>query len=182
MNPRRILISGVAGSGKTTLAKAVAANTGLPLIDVDELTWLPGWVEVPHDEQRRRVDQLTQQAEWVMDTAYGRWKDIPEPRAELIVCLDYPRWLSFCRLLRRTVARAIDRQPCCNGNVESWKMIFSKNSILLWHFRTFDSKRRRARTWAQDPTKTVMILSHPREAEQWLASLTPSGAPPSTDS
>ncbi len=182
MIPRRILISGVTGSGKTTLAKAVSAKTGLPLIDVDELTWLPGWIEVPYDEQRKRIDQKTGEAEWVMDTAYGRWKDIPEGRADLIVCLDYPRWLSFARLLKRTLTRAIDRQPCCNGNVESWRLIFSKNSILLWHFKSFNSKRTRAHTWAADPTKNALILSHPRDADRWLQSLTPEGAPLSTDS
>lgn len=182
MNPRRILISGVTGSGKTTLAKQVAARTGLPLIDVDELTWLPGWVEVPHADQRRRIDELTSQSEWVMDTAYGKWMDIPEVRAELIVCLDYPRWLSFGRLLRRTYSRLVDHQHCCNGNVENWRRVFSRNSILVWHFKSFHNKKQRARAWQSDPNKSVKAFTHPRQASEWLTSLTPEDAPQGNDS
>jgi ATPase family associated with various cellular activities (AAA) len=51
----RVLIYGVTGSGKTTLAQRVAERTGLPFHSVDDLTWEPGWVEVPADEQRRRI-------------------------------------------------------------------------------------------------------------------------------
>ena len=46
----RVLIYGVTGSGKTTLAQQVAVRTGLPFHSVDDLTWQPGWVEVPAEE------------------------------------------------------------------------------------------------------------------------------------
>jgi adenylate kinase family enzyme len=35
---------------------------------------------------------------WVLDAAYGRWLDIAIARVELIVALDFPRWLSLARL------------------------------------------------------------------------------------
>jgi adenylate kinase family enzyme len=171
--PRRILVYGVTGSGKSTLAAELGRITGLPvhLVD-DEIGWMPGWVEVGADEQRRRAAALAEHSEWILDSAYGRWRDLVLPRAELIVGLDYPRWLSLSRLLRRTVRRARDKQVVCNGNVETWRQAFSKESILVWHFRSFGRKRACMRAWAADPPADVVLLRSPREADRWLAGLT----------
>ena len=168
----RILVYGVTGSGKTRLAEGISAVTGIPWHAVDELTWEPGWIEVPDPEQRRRIAAICAEERWVLDTAYGRWLDIPLARVELIVALDYPRWLSLSRLVRRSVIRAIDGKPICNGNRESFRNIFSRRSIVGWHFRSFSRKRRRIREWEADPAgPEVVHLRSPRETERWLAGL-----------
>src|SRR5581483_8653448 len=91
----RILVYGVTGSGKTTTAAHISERTGLPWHSVDDLTWEPGWVEVPVDEQRRRIAAICAGERWILDTAYGTWREIPLARADLIVALDYPRWISL---------------------------------------------------------------------------------------
>jgi adenylate kinase family enzyme len=164
-----VLIYGVTGSGKTTLAARLSAVTGLPWHAVDELTWEPGWVGVPDDEQRRRIGAICAGEEWILDTAYGKWREIPLARAELIVALDYPRWLSLSRLVRRTAARVVDGRTICNGNRESLRIALGRDSIVLWHFRSFARKRRRMRAWSTDPR--VRRFSSPRELDAWLATL-----------
>lgn len=165
---------GVTGSGKTRLAERISNATGLPWHAVDELTWEPGWVEVPEDEQRRRIAAICAGERWVLDTAYGRWLDIPLARIEMIVALDFPRWLSLTRLIRRSVARAVDRKPICNGNRESFRNIFSKQSIVGWHFKSFSRKRQRIRAWDADPPGfEVVRLTSPRQVERWLSTLRP---------
>jgi adenylate kinase family enzyme len=168
----RILVYGVTGSGKTQLAKRISAATGIPWHAVDDLTWEPGWLEVPQPEQRRRIAAICAEERWVLDTAYGRWLEIPLARVELIVALDYPRWLSLSRLIRRTLARALDGRPICNGNRESLRSIVSRNSIIAWHFRSFRRKRQRIRMWDADPSgPEVMRFTSPREAKRWLAEI-----------
>jgi adenylate kinase family enzyme len=167
-----VLIYGVTGSGKTTLAQKVAERTGLPFHSVDDLTWEPGWVEVHAEEQRRRIAVICSGDRWIIDAGYSRWIDVVLARVDLIVALDYPRWRSLARLTWRTFARAIDRRMICNGNTESFRQMVSRDSILVWHFRSFARKRARMRAWAADPCgPAVILLTSPAATRRWLAAL-----------
>ena len=168
----RVLIYGVTGSGKTTLAQQIAAQTGLPWHCVDDLTWEPGWVGVSAEEQRRRIAAICVGERWILDSGYSAWLDLVLARVELIVALDYPRWRSLARLARRTLARAVDRRQICNGNTETFRQVFSRDSILVWHFRSFARKRARMRAWAAGPSGPQVIrLTSPAATRRWLASL-----------
>lgn len=166
---RRVLVFGVTGSGKSTTAAAIARRTGLPYHAVDDLTWNPGWSPVPHDEQRRRIEAVAAQPAWVIDAAYARWADVVLSRVQLVVGLDYPRWFSLQRLVRRTVRRLVTRTPICNGNRESLRKTVAADSIVVWHFRSFPQKRTRMRAWEADPDgPPVLRFTSARAARDWL--------------
>ncbi|GIM91714.1 adenylate kinase [Paractinoplanes toevensis] len=168
---RRILVYGVTGSGKSTLARRIGQRTGLPYHSIDDLTWEPGWVPVSDEVQRERVRAVCAGDAWVIDAGYARWLDIPLARVELIVGLDLPRWRSFGRLLRRTVGHIVRRTPTCNGNYETWRnAFFDRESLLLFHFRSFNRKQRRMRAWEADPDfPETVLLRTPAEVERWLS-------------
>jgi adenylate kinase family enzyme len=179
---QRVLVYGVTGSGKSALARRVAARLRLPYVEVDELTWQPGWVPVADDVQRDRITAICAGEAWVLDHAYGKWLDVPLARADLVVGLDLPRLVSLTRLVRRTLGRMVRRTRVCNGNVESFREVFlRRDSILVWHFTSFARKRARIRQWATDPSfPPIVVLKSPAEVEAWVASLSPvsgAGAP-----
>ncbi len=130
-----------------------------------------GWIPVTDDVQRRRIEAICAEPSWILDTAYGALLDIPLERAQLVVALDFPRWLSLLRLIRRSVARAIDGKLICNGNRESFRHLISRESIIVWHFKSFDRKRRWIRSWEADREGPELVrFTSPREVERWLAS------------
>lgn len=164
------MLHGVTGSGKSSAALALGAALALPVHLVDEeFGWLPHWVQRPDEDMRRLAGAAAAEPEWVFDSSYGTFRDLVEPRAQLIIGLDYPRWLSLVRLLRRTVFRILTRERVCNGNVESIRALISEESIILWHFKSFAGKRRQLRTWAARPEGApVLALKHPRELDLLL--------------
>lgn len=168
----RILVYGVTGSGKSTAAQRIGEVTGLPVTLVDELTWLPGWVPVDADAQLEMIDDITAGVGWVLDSSYGAWLDVVLPRVQLVVGLDYPRWFSLQRLVRRTVHGIVTGTPRCNGNTESLRNALSRDSIVRWHFSSFSRKRARMREWAASPdAPDTLLFSSAAQLEAWLDSL-----------
>lgn len=170
---RRVLVFGVTGAGRTTMARRIGEATGLPWHSVDdEIGWLPGWRERPRDEQRTLAAGIAAGDAWVLDTAYGHFRDAVLPRTELIVALDLPRLVSLSRLVWRTARRVVSREPVCNGNRENLRMAFSPDSIVVWHFRTFARKRRYIDDWEADATAPPVVrLRSVHQVEAWLATL-----------
>ena len=127
---------------------------------------------VGDEEQRRRITAICAQPAWILDSAYGKWLDVPLARAEVIVALDYPRWLSLSRLTTRTVQRLVDRRTICNGNRETLRQTLGPDSILRWHFQSFARKRARIRSWSNSPPGPIIVrLTTPRQASRWLRTL-----------
>ncbi|MGS0687912.1 adenylate kinase [Nakamurella sp. GG22] len=163
----RIFVYGVTGSGKSTLAAHLSAVTGIPWQPVDDLTWEPGWVSVPLDEQRRRISAICERDEWILDAAYSTWLDIPLERVQVIVGLDYARWRSLARLTRRTAARVLDGRSICNGNRETLRNVLSRDSLFVFQFRSFARKRATMREWEAAATGPgVLRLRSPRQARR----------------
>lgn len=104
--PSRILFFGVTGAGNSSAAHAYSARSGLPEFSADDdIGWLPRWQQRSAEEQRALAAAIAAQDRWVFDSAYAGWRDIVLSRAELVVALDYPRWLSLARLVRRSLRR-----------------------------------------------------------------------------
>ena len=64
---RRIVVTGMAGAGKSTFAQQLSAKTGLPVIHLDVHFWKPGWVERSDTEWRDVQSTLLASDEWIAD-------------------------------------------------------------------------------------------------------------------
>ena len=174
----RVLVYGVTGSGKTTLAQEIGERLGLPWHSVDdEIGWLPGWLERPVDEQRALAEAIVAAEAWVLDSAYGHWRDLLLGRVDVIVALDYRRSVSLRRLLRRTARRVITGELACNGNRETLRLALGDDSILRWHFRSFQRKRAQIDAWEAEGLP-VLRLRSPAETRRWLEALGPPALDP----
>lgn len=174
MQSSRIVVIGTSGSGKTTLAKALAERIGVTHIELDRLHWDPDWTEVPDSVMRARVDASLSGDGWTVDGNYGQVRDLVWPRAQLIVWLDYPFPLVFARTVRRTIRRLLTREKLWNGNQERWRMLFSKDSILLWVIQTHHRNALRYPQLLAQPEHAhlkLVRLRTPRETMQWLETI-----------
>lgn len=68
----RVLIFGNAGSGKSTMARALSRAQGLAHLSLDDIAWNPNVVRKPLTESVALLDAFVgQHASWVMEGCYG---------------------------------------------------------------------------------------------------------------
>src|SRR5918912_2891277 len=101
----RILILGRTGSGKTTLARELAAALDVPHVELDSLYFGPDFSTAPLPVLRARTSAAIAGERWVTDGNKRAVRDLVWPRADTVVWLDYPVRVSLRRLSKRAVRR-----------------------------------------------------------------------------
>lgn len=165
---RKIAVIGTTCSGKTRLARALAAQLDVPHVELDALHHRPNWSEAPRDEFRARVTEAIAGDGWVVDGSYqGKLGDLVLERADLVVWLDLPMPTILGWLWGRTMHRVRNRVELWNGNRETWRSaLLSRDSLFVWVLKTHLGRRRRYAT-SLARFETVRLRSA-KEVEAWL--------------
>lgn len=174
--PRRILVVGVTGVGKSTFCELLSERTGIPHVEIDGLFWGSDWTKRPEFEAD--VDGFLAQPGWITEWQYStQLGDLLPSSAELVVWLDLPRTLARRRLIRRTIRRRLRREVLWNGNVEPPLHVFftdPQRSILRWEMQTHGKWRRRMPgIVGRFPDLPIVRLSRQAEIDAWLDSRSP---------
>ena len=127
----RLVVIGVSGSGKTTLARQIAQTLDLPQVELDTLYWEANWQAASRPVFHGRVQEATAGDAWVVDGNYRQSQDIVWSRATHLAWLDYGLATVMGRVLWRTVCRLFSQQELWNGNRESIRGIFGRDSIVM---------------------------------------------------
>jgi hypothetical protein len=103
----RVVIIGNASGGKSTLARKLASRRDLPLTEIDQLLWQPGWKLTPPEIYERRHAEIIKQEAWVIE-GLGSQGSIPErmARATEIILIDLPLWVHFWLAAERQMSWA----------------------------------------------------------------------------
>lgn len=168
--PRRVLVAGTSGAGKTTLAARVSAVTGAPHVEIDALFHGPGWTPRPSFEAD--VLAFCSESDWVTEWQYHHVRDLLADRADLMVWLDLPRATVMRQVVGRTLRRRLRREPLWNGNLEPplHTVFTDPEHILRWAWSThhLSSERMQALQQRRPGLPMVRLLSR-NDVDRWLA-------------
>ena len=123
------------GGGKTTLGKALSVKYSYSFIELDAIFWLPEWVERETDDFKVKVQEAinTSRGGWIVDGNYSsRLESLVTDQCDTVIWIDLPWSVMFWRITLRAISRAITGEEICGENIESWRQMFSRNS-LLWY-------------------------------------------------
>jgi adenylate kinase family enzyme len=141
----RINVIGTSGSGKTTFGRQLAKVLKIPFIEMDALFWGPNW-SFPEDEQLfQTLENELASESWVLDGNYTRTLDIKWVRVQAVVWLNYKLPRTVYQAVTRAVSRLFSKEELWpgTGNRENLKMLFSKDSIVLWTLKSYHRHKRR---------------------------------------
>ncbi|WP_323671851.1 hypothetical protein [Candidatus Poriferisodalis multihospitum] len=175
-------MAGAVAAGKSTLARQVSADWGLPYAEMDGLYHGANWE--PRPTFRDDVIALAASDEWVTEWQYTVARPLLAERADLLVFLDLPRWLVTWRVIRRTLRRVRHRTELWNGLREPplRTILTDPDHIIRWAIRTRREHAPRVRALAaQRPELPIVWLSSRRELKRWIGTLA-APAPGSFDS
>jgi adenylate kinase family enzyme len=137
----RVAVVGSSGAGKSTLAARLAVQLDVPHVELDAFQHGPGWEQASVEELRERTDAATAGDGWVCDGNYETVRDLVWGRANTLVWLDYDRSVVMARVIRRSVRRAITREPLWNGNRERWQRWADPEHPIRWAWSTHAHRR-----------------------------------------
>jgi adenylate kinase family enzyme len=172
---RRVSVVGNTGSGKTVLAKALAARLGVQYVELDAIFHQPNWTPLPTDEFRRRVADAVVGDAWVVDGNYSSVRDLVWRRADAVIWLDLSRVMVMRQLVARTLRRMATGEELWNANRERWRSLFDADeSIIAWAWTQHAKYHTRYAAAAADPANghlTFVRLGSRAEVNRFLRSV-----------
>ncbi len=181
---QRIVIIGRTGSGKTTLARELAAALGVPHVELDSLYFGPNFSTVPLSVLRERTSAAIAGDRWVTDGNKSAVRDLVWPRADTIIWLDYSFAVSIWRLGRRALWRSsvLQAQAAKTGGKTGLPKQYLKGAKgVLTALRSHMGQRREyPRLFARPENQhlAVVRLRSPGATRRWLARVTEGGMTP----
>ena len=174
---KRILITGLAGAGKTTVAQRLSVTTGIPWQSLDDLYYGPGLVMAPTFPAS--IEQITAGDEWIFDsggppptnTLSVRLRELMWSRADTLLWLDYSRPVILWRAATRSLRRIATRQRLWYGYRDTPAQWLHKDHPVRRAWSTHRSRREDIVARLADPSRqalAVMRFDRPNEAEAFL--------------
>ncbi|MDH6220344.1 AAA family ATPase [Streptomyces pseudovenezuelae] len=170
----RILVVGVTGAGKSTLARAVGERLGIPYHEMDALYFAgPNWAV--NDKLTEEITRIAAEPQWIIDSiGYPEVRDLLWDRADTVLWLDYPRRVVMPRILRRSLRRTVTREVLFGGNKETWSGWLSREHPVWWAWSQHARRHREIADRADDPRFAPVQtrqFKRPADTATWLTSL-----------
>ena len=168
---KRVAIFGNAGGGKSTLARELAAITGLPLHVVDKIQYRPGVGEVPYEEYLLAHRTLLDCNEWIID-GFGCVKSVWErfEAADTLIHVDLPLTVHVLWVTKRLFKGLFvtpegwpENSPIIRSSIQSYQVLWPCHRHLTPKYRSYVSEAAQR--------KRVFHLRSRREVKQFLETI-----------
>jgi adenylate kinase family enzyme len=124
---KRILVTGNAGSGKTTLSLKLGEHLGIPVAHLDRVVWGPGWKKNARPEVAKAIEGILSAPTWIVDGVSSQACQA----ADTVVFLDFGVPTCLFRGLKRTVRYFFGQRPEVPPNCPEVKALWLMVGIIF---------------------------------------------------
>jgi adenylate kinase family enzyme len=157
---RKIFITGIVASGKTTFAKQLSAQLQLPWYELDLIVYhhtAEGRYKRTAAEQMERIRSIDQSGAWIFEGVDRESYRCLFDMADTIIFLDPPLWKRKVRIFTRFLKQNLGLEPCSyNPDVRMLKLMYQ------WT-RNFEQNRKEFEARLQVYQDKVIRLSNARD-------------------
>ncbi len=163
---KKVLVIGCPGGGKSAFSRHLAEKTGLPLVHLDMLNWLPDRTTVSREELDSRIAAVLAADAWIMDGNYNRTQPRRMDAADVVFFFDMPVEVCLAGAHARR-GKVRPDMPWVEGETEDVDAEFLQ---LIQGFRGQPRENILARLAERPHLPVVTFRSH-EEVEAYLATL-----------
>lgn len=159
---KKILVTGNAGSGKSTLSKKLGIILNMPVYSLDSIVWQKGWKKTPDEEKAIKIKELISKDKWIID---GVSMDV-FAAADTVIFLDVPRRVSYWRVLKRNWRYLFKSRPELPPDCPEI-LIIRKLITIIWNFYK-NYRPRLLETMEKSKNKKIFHIRSNKELEEFI--------------
>lgn len=164
----RIVIVGCGGSGKSLLARQLAANLDLPLTHLDAVYYDQDWNPLPQEEFAARQEKLVTEPAWIIEGNYAGTLPIRLAAADTVIFLDLPALTCLWGILqRRWRYRGGQHHDVGVYDRIRWSFL-----VYIWRYRRTMAPRVRKLINQHTISAKVITVTSRRQARRLINQLT----------
>ncbi|MBB3453287.1 adenylate kinase family enzyme [Rhizobium sp. BK313] len=169
-NAERVLVIGCSGTGKSTLAQAIARLRGLTYVSMDrDIFWQPGWKLRPRQESIALMEQAVAGPRWIIDGNSPSTLPLRLPRTDIVLWRRPTRWVALSGVVRRWLRfRGQVRPEMAPGCPEQLDWVFFR---YIWTFEKQEAPQFTEMFRLHGKHVPVLTLRSYREGDELLARL-----------
>lgn len=163
----KIAVIGYSGSGKSTLAEFLGKKYNAPILYLDTVHWLPGWIEQESGKEQTIVEGfLDSHSAWIIDGNYSALSyERRMEEADQIIWMNFNRFTCLYRAWKRNRDyRGKSRTSITQGCPEKLDAGFV--CWILWKGRSRRAKARYESVLETWPDK-VTVIRNQRELDRF---------------
>lgn len=137
LHPKRIMIIGRSGSGKSTFSISLHKKMNIPLFHLDKHFFIENWQPRDYQEFLSAQQSFIEQPSWIIDGNSTKSYEMRYRQADLCLYFNFPRHICYWRVFKRLFHKhphIDDRAANCQETVR-WSLL-----TYMWSFETRVSK------------------------------------------
>ena len=161
---RKILVIGCGGAGKSTLARRMEERFSLPVVHLDKLWWLPGWVHRTQEEFDALLAVELKKPCWIMDGNFVR--TLPERLQACDCCIFLDLDTKTC--LDSAYARAEEFRGRARPDMTEGCEEYVDPAFEEWILGFREKTRPEMLAHIEKSGKPCFVFGTRKEAHEWL--------------